>query len=60
SLGLINDKFFITLAYHQMKTTKLATGFAVGDVLPEDFPGEIPTREKTVSGVLLGFTYKIQ
>jgi hypothetical protein len=59
SLSLARDRVFLTLAYHSLETTKLGGTFAVGQPVPEDLEGDIPTSKKRVGGLLLTLTVKM-
>lgn len=60
TLGLIDDRLFITAAYHLQKEKRLAGGFSRGDVIPDDLEGDIPTTEKTTGALLITVTYRLQ
>ncbi len=60
TFGLLDDRLFLTVAYHLHKETHLSAGFAVGDEVPEGFEGEIPTTEETEGGLLVSFTYRLR
>ena len=60
TLGFIDDRLFVTAAYHLHKEKRLAGGFKEGDVVPADLQGEIPTTEKTSGALLISVTYKFQ
>lgn len=57
SLSFLDDKLFFTLAFHQRDVEELA-GFALGDLVPDDLEGELPTVKKKDDGVLLTITYR--
>ena len=57
SFSFLDDKLFLTFAFHQRDVEELA-GFAVGDLVPGDLEGELPTIKKKDDGVLLTITYR--
>jgi hypothetical protein len=60
TFGFISDKLLLTFAYHLTKQDKLAGGFKVGDVIPDDLEGDVPTTEETTGALLVTVTYKVR
>ncbi|HEY0684053.1 MAG TPA: hypothetical protein VGD45_17105 [Steroidobacter sp.] len=58
SFSMRRDLVFLTLAYHYQETRKLGQTFSLGQPVPADLEGEIPTSTKRVGGLLLTLTIK--
>lgn len=56
----VAKRVFITAAYYASDETRLAGGFEVGEEVPSDLQGEIPTTEETTGAVLITITYDFQ
>ena len=59
SLAGLSDKWVFTLAYHLSETEELSGGFEVGDVIPADLTGDVPTKDKTEGALLLTVTVRV-
>lgn len=53
----VSKRMYLTGAYHSFEETSLAGEFEVGDVVPDDLQGEIPTTKKTTGAFILTLTY---
>lgn len=60
SFAMIDGNLLLTFAYQIQTVTELSSGFSVGDSIPDDLQGEIPTTKKSEGGLLLTVTYKIR
>lgn len=56
SAGLLQQKFYITAAYHLRRVDRLAGGFAPGDVVPMGIT-ETPLTRTTENGFMVVFSY---
>ena len=56
----IGRRLFVTAAYHLSEETRLAGGFNIGDEVPDDLQGDIPTSTKDTGALLITFTFAYQ
>lgn len=56
----LSQRWFVTAAVYANEGTKLGGGFSVGDEIPDDFTGEVPTRSETEAALMLTMTYDFQ
>lgn len=59
SVATLSDRLVFTLAYHLSETEELSGGFKVGDVIPADLTGDVPTKDKTEGALLITVTYAV-
>lgn len=58
SASFLNDNFHVTAGYHVRDVKKLAGEFQPGEVVPDDFPAEIPTTKTAEEGFVMVLSYK--
>jgi hypothetical protein len=56
---LLNDNaFVVTLAYQSSRVERLASGFQLGQKIPADIKGALPTEKKREDGIMVAITYR--
>lgn len=56
----LNKRWLVTAALFASEETKLASGFKVGDEIPSDFQGDVPTKTETNPAIMITITYDFQ
>ena len=56
----LNKRWLVTAAMFASEETKLAGSFKVGDEIPSDFQGDVPTKTETNPAVMITITYDFQ
>ena len=53
------NQVFLTAAYHLQTTSRLGGEFEVGDLVPDELDGEIPTTSRNRGSLLVTLTYRM-
>jgi hypothetical protein len=58
SLGLANNKMFLTLGFHAARVEELGGGFKIGDPVPTDLTDPLPLQKNWLNGLIIALTFK--
>jgi hypothetical protein len=59
SLGLANNKVFLTFGFHAARVEELSGGFKIGDPVPADLTDPLPLQKNWRNGLMFGLTFKV-
>jgi hypothetical protein len=60
SLGLLNNKLFLTIGYHAARVETVGGGFKIGDDIPSSITDPLPVERNWKGGFMFAITYKLR
>jgi hypothetical protein len=59
SLGLANNKMFLTFGFHAARVEELSGDFKIGDPVPANLSDPLPLQKNWKNGLIMSLTFKI-
>lgn len=60
AFAFLKDRVFLNLAFHAAKVPKLAGGFRLNDIVPDNLPDPLPIEKNFKGGLIMAITFRIR